>query len=111
MIKHIMKKIALCQIVKNESHVIKRCLDSVKRLIDYVLIVNTGSTDNTIETIQEWLVENQIEGEVISEPWQNFAYNRTFALNKLMEKDFIDYALMIDADEYRFDFPSEYVLN
>ena len=94
-----MKKIALCQIVKNESHVIKRCLDSVKRLIDYVLIVDTGSTDNTIETIQEWLAENQIEGEVISEPWKNFAYNRTFALNKLMEKDFIDYALMIDADE------------
>ena len=38
-------------------------------------------------------------GEVISEPWQNFAYNRSFALTKLREKEFIDYALMIDADE------------
>ena len=94
-----MKKIGLCQIVKNESHIIERCLNSVKQLIDYVLIVDTGSTDDTVDTIRKWLSENQIDGEVIHEPWQNFAYNRTFALSKLMEKDFIDYALMIDADE------------
>lgn len=94
-----MKKIGLCQIVKNESHVIERCLNSVKRLIDYALIVDTGSTDNTVDVIRNWLDEHQIAGEVVSEPWQNFAYNRTFALRKLMEKDFIDYALMLDADE------------
>ena len=94
-----MKTIGLCLIVKNESHVIKRCLDSVKRLIDYVLIVDTGSDDNTIEVINEWLSDNSMSGEVISEPWQNFAYNRSFALTKLREKEFIDYALMIDADE------------
>jgi glycosyltransferase involved in cell wall biosynthesis len=94
-----MKKIGLCQIVKNESHVIERCLNSVKRLIDYVLIVDTGSTDNTVDVIRNWLDEHQIAGEVVSEPWQNFAHNRTFALRKLMEKDFIDYALMLDADE------------
>lgn len=34
-------------IVKNESHVIKRCLDSVKDFIDYWVIVDTGSTDDT----------------------------------------------------------------
>ena len=94
-----MKKIGFCIIVKNESHVIKRCLDSVKRLIDYVLIVDTGSDDNTIEVINEWLSDNSMSGEVISEPWQNFAYNRSFALTKLRDKEFIDYALMIDADE------------
>jgi len=94
-----MKKIGLCLIVKNESHVIRRCLDSVKRLIDYVLIVDTGSDDDTIEVINRWLYEINMPGEVISEPWQNFAYNRSFALTKLREKEFIDYALMIDADE------------
>ena len=34
-----MKTISLCMIVKNESHVIERCLDSVKGLIDYVFIM------------------------------------------------------------------------
>jgi len=94
-----MKKIGLCMIVKNEAHVITRCMDSLKRLIDYVLIIDTGSDDNTIDVINSWLIENKILGEVISEPWRDFAYNRTFALEKLREKSFIDYALMIDADE------------
>lgn len=94
-----MKSIGLCMIVKNESHVICRCLDSVKRLLDYVLIVDTGSCDNTPEVIKNWLIVNNIPGEVIAENWKNFAYNRTFALEKLREKEFIDYALMIDADE------------
>ncbi len=94
-----MKKISLCLIVKNESHVIKRCLDSVRKIIDYVFIVDTGSDDDTINEVQSWLTENNFPGEVISEEWKNFAYNRTFALKKLQEKEFIDYALMIDADE------------
>jgi glycosyltransferase involved in cell wall biosynthesis len=94
-----MKTIGLCLIVKDESHVIRRCLDSVKRLIDYVLIVDTGSTDNTKEVITDWLIENNIQGQVVSEEWKNFAYNRTFALSKMMEIQWIDYVLMIDADE------------
>ncbi len=94
-----MKTIGLCMIVKDESHVITRCLDSVKRLLDYVLIVDTGSTDGTPDTIYNWINENNIPGEVIIEPWKNFAYNRSFALKKLREKENIDYALMIDADE------------
>jgi len=94
-----LKKIGFCIIVKNEAHVIERCLNSVKPLIDYVLIVDTGSTDNTIDVINNWLQSNDIPGQVIEEPWQNFAYNRSFALSKLREQDSIDYALMIDADE------------
>lgn len=94
-----MKSIGLCMIVKNEAHVICRCLDSVKRLLDYVLIVDTGSDDNTPKVINRWLIDNNLPGEVIIESWKNFAYNRTFALQKIFEKEFIDYALMIDADE------------
>lgn len=94
-----MKTIGLCMIVKNEAHVIERCLDSVKRLLDYVLIVDTGSDDGTPQVINNWLKSNNLPGEVVIEPWKNFAYNRTFALKKLREKEDIDYALMIDADE------------
>jgi glycosyltransferase involved in cell wall biosynthesis len=94
-----MKKISLCMIVKNESHVIERCLNSVKSIIDYVFIVDTGSTDNTIEVINNWLTTNSISGQVISEEWKNFSHNRSFALSELRKLDSIDYALMIDADE------------
>lgn len=94
-----MKTISLCMIVKNESHVIERCLDSVKGLIDYVFIMDTGSTDDTIRVIYNWMERNNMLGEVIEEPWVNFAHNRSLVLSELRKKEFIDYALMIDADE------------
>ena len=60
-------KIGLCAIVKNEESIITRCLDSAKSLIDYVSIVDTGSSDNTVKVIEQWLIENKIEGKVFSE--------------------------------------------
>jgi len=105
-----MKTIGLCMIVKNEAHVITRCMESVKRIIDYVLIVDTGSDDGTPEVIENWLKDNDFRGQVFIEPWQNFAYNRSFALEKLREVEDIDYALMIDADEvlvFDLDFDAE----
>lgn len=92
-------KIGLCMIVKNEAKIIERCLDSVKPLIDYVSIIDTGSTDTTVDVIKDWLKKNKLAGQVILESWKNFAHNRSFALQKLREKTDIDYALMIDADE------------
>jgi hypothetical protein len=102
-----MKSIGLCMIVKNEAHVIRRCLESVASLIDYVLIVDTGSSDGTQDVIHDFLRENDLAGKVVEEPWQNFAYNRSFALQKLREQRHIDYGLVIDADEvlvYETDF-------
>lgn len=92
-------KIGLCAIVKNEESIITRCLDSAKPLIDYVSIVDTGSSDNTVRVIEKWLIDNNVEGKVFSEEWINFGANRTSALKKIREKKEIDYALMIDADE------------
>ena len=40
-----------------------------------------------------------IPGVVIEESWQNFAYNRSHALAKLREVEFVDYALIVDADD------------
>ena len=40
-------KLCLNMIVKNENHVIKRCLDSILLVIDYWVIVDTGSTDGS----------------------------------------------------------------
>ncbi len=91
--------IGLSMIVKNEAHVILRCLESVRPLVDYVLIEDTGSTDGTQAIIREWLDRVGLPGEVIEEPWIDFAFNRTHALLKLREHSEIDYALVIDADD------------
>ena len=41
--------ISLCMIVKDEAAILARCLDSVADLMDEIIIVDTGSTDNTKE--------------------------------------------------------------
>ena len=79
-----MKSVALSMIVKDESQVILRCLRSVRPLIDYMLIVDTGSTDGTQQIIQNYLQDERLDGEVIDAPWRDFAYNRTMALALLM---------------------------
>lgn len=98
-------KLCLTMIVKNESRIIKRCLDSVKDIVDCVSICDTGSTDNTIAIIEEYLKENNIPGKVHQHPWKNFGYNRTYsakaAQETLKELNFSlsnTYLLFLDAD-------------
>ncbi|WP_210206734.1 glycosyltransferase [Methylobacterium durans] len=86
-------------IVKNEADVIVKCIESARRLIDYVLIVDTGSTDETQRLIAEYLHEQDIPGEVIEEAWVDFATNRTSCLRRLRQRTDISYALVLDADE------------
>lgn len=87
--------VCLNMIVKDETHVIKRCLESVKPIIDYWVIVDTGSTDGTQEMIKEFMKD--IPGELHERPWVNFGHNRNEALD--LARDKADYILLIDADE------------
>jgi glycosyltransferase involved in cell wall biosynthesis len=89
------EKICLNMIVKDESRVIKRCLESVKPLIDYWVIVDTGSTDGTQEIIKQYL--KNIPGELHERPWRNFGENRTEAFQLAKGKG--DYILFMDADD------------
>ena len=98
--------ICLNMIVKNEKDVIVRCLDSVKPLIDYWVIVDTGSTDGTQKVIQAHMQD--IPGELHERPWKNFGYNRTEALK--LAKDKANYLLFIDADDW-LDFEEEFQLS
>lgn len=93
-----MPTICLNMIVKNESKIIKRLLDSVKDIIDSCCICDTGSSDNTIEIIREWMSTNNKTGVVIEEPFKNFAYNRTFAIKHAQSYVKADYLLLLDAD-------------
>lgn len=89
------KTICLNMIVKDESQVITSCLASVKSIIDYWVIVDTGSTDKTQEIIKNFMKD--IPGELHERPWVNFAHNRNEALDLAKNKG--DYILLIDADE------------
>ncbi|MGB8339867.1 MAG: glycosyltransferase [Burkholderiales bacterium] len=82
-------------IVKNESMVIRRCLDSVRNIIDHWVIVDTGSTDGTQDIVRAALAG--IPGELYERPWHNFGHNRNEALDLARTK--ADYLLFIDADE------------
>ena len=93
------QRVGLCMIVRNEAHVIERCLASVAPLCDYMLLVDTGSSDGTQAIVRRFFDASGIPGDVIEEPWRDFAYNRSFALARLREHSDIDYGLMIDADE------------
>ena len=92
------KTITLCMIVKNESHVIERCLSSVLPIIDRWVVVDTGSTDGTQQKIKDFFDRNGIPGELFERPWKDFGHNRSEAL-ELAQKTDTDYAFMIDADE------------
>lgn len=92
-------------IVKNESHVITRCLDSVKDLIDTWVIVDTGSSDGTQDKIREHLEE--IPGELYERPWVDFGHNRNEAMELAQGKS--DYLLLIDADD-RLVFSKDFML-
>jgi len=93
-----MTQICLNMIVKNESKIITRLLKSVERLIDSYCICDTGSTDNTIEIIENFFQEKNIKGSIVREPFRDFGYNRTFALQKCCDLPNVDYILLLDAD-------------
>ena len=75
-----MPTICLNMIVKNEESVLPRCLNSVKDLIDYWVIVDTGSTDRTKEILEEF--KSVVPGEYYSRPWVDYAHNRTIKKNR-----------------------------
>lgn len=87
-------RICLNMIVKNEAHVIRRCLDSVRPHIAHWVIVDTGSTDGTQATIRDCL--RDVPGELHERPWRDFGHNRTEALDLAHGKS--DYVLVMDAD-------------
>ena len=91
-------KICLNMIVKNESKIILRLLETVTPLIDSYCICDTGSTDNTIEIIRNYCESNKIPGKIMEEPFRDFGYNRTFALKGCNDMACADYILFLDAD-------------
>ena len=85
-----MVTISVCMIVKNEEEVLARCLDSLKGIADEIVIVDTGSSDNTKEIAKAYT------DKVYDFMWiQDFSAARNFAFSKAT----MDYIYSADADE------------
>lgn len=91
------RKMCLCMIVKNESHIIEETLECMKKYIDYWVICDTGSTDNTKNIIKNYFKKNNIDGELYQHGWKNFGHNRTLAFQCAYKKS--NYVWVIDADD------------
>lgn len=89
--------IVLTMIVKNEEHVIERCLNSCYPLIDSYCIVDTGSTDKTKEVIKNFFDSKGISGKIVDFPFTNFEECRNLTISEGAELG--EYGFWIDADE------------
>jgi len=94
--KKALPTLCLNMIVKNESKIIARLLDSVCSIIDTYCICDTGSTDNTVELITAYFESKNICGKIVFEPFKDFAHNRNVSLNHCIGMS--DYILFLDAD-------------
>ena len=85
-----MPTISVAMIVKNEAADLAQCLDTVKDWVDEIIIVDSGSTDNTQE------IAEQYGAKFYSHPdWPGFGKQRQRAQQYVTS----DYVLWLDADE------------
>lgn len=85
-----MAKICLCMIVRNEHATLERCLTSVRDAVDDIVIVDTGSTDDTRE------IAARFTPNVYSYAWRDdFAAARNYSFSKATG----DYIMWLDADD------------
>jgi len=82
--------ISACMIVKNEEELLPACLDSIRDWVDEIIVVDTGSTDKTVE------IAESFGARVCHHVWEgDFSKARNYSLQYATK----DWILVIDADE------------
>lgn len=84
------KLLSVCMIVKNESFILKQCLESLKKCADEIVVVDTGSQDNTVNIAKEFGAKT-----ILSDWRDDFSYSRNISLKNATGR----WILWIDADD------------
>ncbi|MER8578396.1 glycosyltransferase family 2 protein [Mesorhizobium sp. M0965] len=86
-----MSRIHAIILTLNESVHIARCIESFKDEVESITVIDSGSTDGTVE------IAEKLGAEVIRHPWKNYATQLNFGISTLAAKG--GWLLRIDADE------------
>ena len=90
----VQKTVSACMIVKNEEELLPECLQSIRDWVDEIIVIDTGSSDRTVEIAREY------GAQVLFQEWEgDFSKHRNFSL----EQATCDYVFIIDADERIFE--------
>jgi Glycosyl transferase family 2 len=92
-----MTTVAASMIVRNEAEIITRALSSLLGVVDVVCVVDTGSTDDTVDVIRSWAEDTGTDVVIEDRPWVGFDDARNAALD--LARRHADWALVLDADE------------
>jgi glycosyltransferase involved in cell wall biosynthesis len=101
-------RIIFLTMIKNESRIIQRCIKSVLPAVDAICVCDTGSTDNTVQVVNDYFQTLPIPAKIFNGPehaWKNFGHNRSQSFlsavaycNELGWNPNHTYALVLDAD-------------
>jgi len=83
-------EVSLCMIVKNEEYYLAKCLNSAKDIVDEIIIVDTGSTDKTVE------IAKNFGAKIYFFPWNN---SFSDARNESLKHASKEWILILDADD------------
>lgn len=87
------EKVSLCLIVKNEEDFLERCVSSVRDLVEEVIILDTGSSDKTLE------IAHRLTDKVFVKEFSgDFSEMRNLAMSKAKN----EWILFLDADEFLY---------
>jgi glycosyltransferase involved in cell wall biosynthesis len=84
-----MNRLSICVIVLNEAHDLPRLLNSVEGIAEEIVVVDSGSTDATVE------IARAAGARVLARTWTNYAEQKNYAAAQASE----DWILLLDADE------------
>jgi glycosyltransferase involved in cell wall biosynthesis len=74
-------KVIVLYMIKNESRIITRSIQSALKIADAICVSDTGSTDNTVQILKDFYPTLSVPAKTYDHPWTNFGINRSKSFN------------------------------